>query len=68
MLGENGGLNGDLWLVIYIVLYLLFDIVGQDLEIVVLVSLWEVVLGVKVIVLILKESILLIILSGSQVG
>lgn len=68
MLGENGGLNGDLWLVIYIVLYLLFDIVGQDLEIVVLVSLWEVVLGVKVIVLILKESILLIILLGSQVG
>lgn len=68
MLGENGGLNGDLWLVIYIVLYLLFDIVGQDLEIVVLVSLWEAVLGVKVIVLILKESILLIILLGSQVG
>lgn len=65
MLGENGGLNGDLWLVIYIVLYLLFDIVGYNLEIVLLLVLWEVVLGVKVMVFILKESILLMVLLGS---
>lgn len=39
--GENGGPNGDLWLVIHIAPHPLFDIVGQDLEIVVPVSPWK---------------------------
>ena len=66
--GENGGPNGDLWLVIHIAPHPLFDIVGQDLEIVVPVSPWEAALGTKVTVPTLKESILLTIPPGSQAG
>ena len=66
--GENGGPNGDLWLVIHIAPHPLFDIVGQDLEIVVPVSPWEAALGAKVTVPTLKESILLTIPPGSQAG
>ncbi len=60
--------NGDLWLVIHIAPHPLFDIVGQDLEIVVPVSPWEAALGAKVTVPTLKESILLTIPPGSQAG
>ena len=71
--GENGGPNGDLWLVIHIAPHPLFDIVGQDLEIVVPVSPWEAALGAKVTVPTLKESILLTIfvlpeLHGNGIG
>ena len=66
--GENGGPNGDLWLVIHIAPHPLFDIVGQDLEIVVPVSPWEAALGAKVTVPTLTESILLTIPPGSQAG
>ncbi|MGM1265399.1 curved DNA-binding protein, partial [Escherichia coli] len=66
--GENGGPNGDLWLVIHIAPHPLFDIVGHDLEIVVPVSPWEAALGAKVTVPTLKESILLTIPPGSQAG
>ena len=54
--GENG-IQNDLWLVIHIAPHPLFDIVGQDLEIVVPVSPWEAALGAKVTVPTLKESI-----------
>lgn len=60
--------HGDLWLVIHIAPHPLFDIVGQDLEIVVPVSPWEAALGTKVTVPTLKESILLTIPPGSQAG
>lgn len=66
--GENGGPNGDLWLVIHIAPHPLFDIVGRDLEIVVPVSPWEAALGAKVTVPTLKESILLTIPHGSGPG
>ena len=46
---------------IHIAPHPLFDIVGQDLEIVVPVSPWEAALGTKVTVPTLKESILLTI-------
>lgn len=53
---------------IHIAPHPLFDIVGQDLEIVVPVSPWEAALGAKVTVPTLKESILLTIPPGSQAG
>ena len=66
--GEHGGPNGDLWLVVHIAPHPLFDIVGQDLEIVVPLAPWEAALGAKVTVPTLKESILLTIPPGSQAG
>ena len=66
--GENGGPNGDLWLVIRIAPHPLFDIVNQDLEIVVPLAPWEAALGAKVAVPTLKDSILLTIPAGSQTG
>lgn len=66
--GENGGPNGDLWLVIHIAPHPLFDIVNQDLEVVVPLAPWEAALGAKVTVPTLKESILLTIPAGSQAG
>ena len=57
--GENGGPNGDLWLVIHIAPHPLFDIVGHNLEIVLPLAPWEAALGAKVTVPTLKESILL---------
>lgn len=53
---------------IHIAPHPLFDIVGQDLEIVVPVSPWEAALGAKVTVPTLKESILLTIPPCSQAG
>ena len=55
-------------MIIHIAPHPLFDIVGQDLEIVVPVSPWEAALGAKVTVPTLKESILLTIPPGSQAG
>ncbi|WET39202.1 curved DNA-binding protein [Citrobacter enshiensis] len=66
--GENGGPNGDLWLVFHIAPHPLFDIVNQDLEIVLPLAPWEAALGAKVTVPTLKESILLTIPPGSQAG
>lgn len=60
-LGENGGPNGDLWLVIHIAPHPLFDIVNQDLEVVLPLAPWEAALGAKVSVPTLKERILLTI-------
>lgn len=59
--GENGGPNGDLWLVIHIAPHPLFDIVNQDLEVVLPLAPWEAALGAKVSVPTLKERILLTI-------
>ena len=66
--GENGGPNGDLWLVIHIAPHPLFDIVGHNLEIVLPLAPWEAALGAKVTVPTLKESILLTVPPGSQAG
>ncbi|MGQ7790603.1 DnaJ C-terminal domain-containing protein [Shigella flexneri] len=66
--GENGGPNGDLWLVIHIAPHPLFDIVGQDLGNCGAGYPVEAALGTKVTVPTLKESILLTIPPGSQPG
>ncbi len=66
--GENGGPNGDLWMIIHIAPHPLFDIVGHNLEIVLPLAPWEAALGTKVEVPTLKESILLTIPAGSQAG
>ncbi|EIQ7967996.1 DNA-binding protein, partial [Salmonella enterica subsp. enterica serovar Mbandaka] len=59
---------GDLWLVIHIAPHPLFDIVNQDLEVVLPLAPWEAALGAKVSVPTLKERILLTIPPGSQAG
>lgn len=66
--GENGGPNGDLWMVIHIAPHPLFDVVGHNLEIVLPLAPWEAALGTKVEVPTLKESILLTIPPGCQAG
>ena len=66
--GENGGPNGDLWLVIHIAPHPLFDVINQDLEIVVPVAPWEAALGAKIPVPTLKERILVTIPPGAQAG
>ena len=66
--GENGGPNGDLWMIIHIAPHPLFDIVGHNLEIVLPLAPWEAALGTKAEVPTLKESILLTIPPGSQAG
>ncbi|MDF7679319.1 curved DNA-binding protein [Enterobacteriaceae bacterium ESL0689] len=66
--GENGGPNGDLWLIIHIAPHPLFDVVGHNLEIVLPLAPWEAALGTKVTVPTLKESIRLTIPAGSQAG
>ncbi|MBB1199170.1 curved DNA-binding protein [Enterobacteriaceae bacterium 89] len=66
--GENGGPNGDLWLIIRMAPHPLFDIVGHNLEVVLPLAPWEAALGAKVTVPTLKESILLTIPAGSQAG
>lgn len=66
--GQNGGPNGDLWLVIHIAPHPLFDVVGHDLEVVVPLAPWEAALGAKVEVPTLKESVLVTIPAGSQAG
>lgn len=66
--GEGGGPNGDLWLIIRIAPHPLFDIVGQNLEVVVPLAPWEAALGAKVEVPTLKDSILVTIPPGSQAG
>lgn len=66
--GENGGENGDLWLTIQIAPHPLFDIKGQDLEIVVPIAPWEAALGAKIPIPTIKDKILLTIPAGSQAG
>lgn len=66
--GDNGGPNGDLWLIIRMAPHPLFDIVGNDLEIILPLAPWEAALGAKVTIPTLKDSIRLTIPSGSQAG
>lgn len=66
--GENGGANGDLWLIIKMAPHPLFDINGHDLEVVVPLAPWEAALGTKITLPTLKDSILLTIPAGSQTG
>ncbi|MBS0849423.1 curved DNA-binding protein [Citrobacter sp. JGM124] len=66
--GENGGPNGDLWLIIRMAPHPLFDIIGHDLEIVLPLAPWEAALGTKVTLPTLKDSIRLTIPAGSQAG
>lgn len=66
--GENGGPAGDLWLVIHVAPHPLFDIVGQNLEIVVPVAPWEAALGAKVTVPTLKDSVIITLPAGTQAG
>lgn len=66
--GENGGENGDLWLTIKIAPHPIFDVKGQDLELVVPLSPWEAALGTKIPIPTMKDKILITIPAGSQAG
>ncbi len=66
--GTDGGPAGDLYLVVRIAPHPLFDVVGNDLEVVVPLAPWEAVLGSKVAIPTLKDSILLTIPAGTQAG
>jgi len=66
--GSNGGPNGDLWMVIRVAPHPLFNIIGNDLEVVLPLAPWEAALGAKVTVPTLKDSIRLTIPAGSQAG
>ncbi|UMX71780.1 curved DNA-binding protein [Klebsiella pneumoniae] len=65
--GENGGPNGDLWLVIHIAPHPLFDIVGHNLEIVLPLAPWEAA-GRESDGAHPEESILLTVPPGGQAG
>ncbi len=66
--GSEGGAAGDLYLVIRIAPHPLFDVVGNDLEVVLPLAPWEAVLGSKVQLPTLQDSILLTIPAGTQAG
>ena len=66
--GSSGGPAGDLYLVIRIAPHPLFDVAGNDLEVVVPLAPWEAALGTKVSVPTLQDSILLTIPPGTQAG
>lgn len=66
--GENGGENGDLWITIRIAPHPLFDIKGHDLEVVVPLAPWEAVLGTKITIPTLKDSIVITVPANSQAG
>ncbi|ANI29346.1 DNA-binding protein [Yersinia entomophaga] len=66
--GFGGGANGDLYLVIRIAPHPLFDIDGQNLQIVLPLAPWEAALGASVEVPTLTGKINLTIPSGSQSG
>ncbi|ARU96098.1 curved DNA-binding protein [Tatumella citrea] len=66
--GSDGGPAGDLYLVIRIAPHPLFDVVGNDLEVVLPLAPWEAVLGTKVSLPTLQDSILLTIPAGTQAG
>ncbi|WP_174847763.1 curved DNA-binding protein [Yersinia artesiana] len=66
--GIAGGANGDLFLIIRIAPHPLFDIDGQNLQIVVPLAPWEAALGASVEVPTLTGKIALTIPAGSQSG
>ncbi|GAA0468798.1 MULTISPECIES: curved DNA-binding protein [Tatumella] len=66
--GSAGGPAGDLYLVVRIAPHPLFDVVGNDLEVVLPLAPWEAVLGTKVALPTLHDSILLTIPAGTQAG
>ncbi|CNE87789.1 curved DNA-binding protein CbpA [Yersinia rohdei] len=66
--GFAGGANGDLYLIIRIAPHPLFDIDGQNLQIVVPLAPWEAALGASVEMPTLTGKITLTIPAGSQSG
>ncbi|QHB33761.1 curved DNA-binding protein [Yersinia canariae] len=66
--GIAGGANGDLFLIIRIAPHPLFDIDGQNLQIVVPLAPWEAALGASVEIPTLTGKIALTIPAGSQSG
>ncbi|AHM72202.1 curved DNA-binding protein [Yersinia hibernica] len=66
--GMAGGANGDLFLIIRIAPHPLFDIDGQNLQIVVPLAPWEAALGASVEIPTLTGKIALTIPAGSQGG
>lgn len=66
--GIAGGTNGDLYLNIKLAPHPLFEVVGNDLEIVLPLAPWEAALGTKVSLPTLTEKILLTVPAGSQAG
>ncbi|AVJ19317.1 curved DNA-binding protein [Serratia rhizosphaerae] len=66
--GIDGGASGDLYLIVRIAPHPRFDIVGDNLEIVLPLSPWEAALGAKVSVPTVQQQILLTIPAGTQSG
>ncbi|WP_145599266.1 curved DNA-binding protein [Yersinia alsatica] len=66
--GFAGGANGDLFLIIRIAPHPLFDVDGQNLQIVVPLAPWEAALGASVEMPTLTGKITLTIPAGSQSG
>lgn len=66
--GINGGENGDLYLIIKIAPHPLFEIDGQNLQIVVPLAPWEAALGASIQVPTLTGKITLTVPTGSQNG
>ncbi|CAK9886731.1 MAG: Curved DNA-binding protein [Candidatus Erwinia impunctatus] len=66
--GSNGAPNGDLYLIIRLAPHPLFDVEGQNLQIVVPLAPWEAALGASIQVPTLSGKIALTIPPGSQNG
>ncbi len=66
--GIGGGANGDVYLIIHLAPHPLFDIDGQDLQIVVPLAPWEAALGASIEMPTLSGRIMLTIPAGSQTG
>ena len=66
--GSDGAPAGDLYLVIRIAPHPLFDVTGNDLEIILPLAPWEAALGAKVSLPTLDGSILLSVPAGCQAG
>ncbi|CNH74601.1 curved DNA-binding protein CbpA [Yersinia massiliensis] len=66
--GFAGGANGDLYLIIRLAPHPVFDVDGQDLQIVVPLAPWEAALGASVEMPTLTGRITLTIPAGSQSG
>ncbi|MFP1878071.1 curved DNA-binding protein [Lonsdalea quercina] len=66
--GINGGANGDLYLIIRLAPHPLFDIDGQNLQIVVPLAPWEAALGANIEMPTLSGRITLTVPAGSQTG
>lgn len=66
--GINGGENGDLYLIIKIAPHPLFEIDGQNVQIVVPLTPWEAALGASIQVPTLTGKIALTVPAGSQNG